>query len=212
MHEFFGKILENSYISKMNSNNEFPDLIKSNITQNEILIDFKNPKNNRYSGPLFAMSEKNVQNSSMHNSELEIQTERSLRKELTEKESAISTISKNMRILHQLPQNKFKKKKTSPVDISGPFEKGATIDELRKSAISNTDNISREISQINNQLTPKGHTKLVQYKLNPNDTANFNIELEDESYLKDLVDDIHESKLQVVFDSDKKPPTKGLVQ
>ena len=43
----------------MNSNNEFPDLIKSNITQNEILIDFKNPKNNRYSGPLFAMSEKN---------------------------------------------------------------------------------------------------------------------------------------------------------
>ena len=59
----------------MNSNNEFPDLIKSNITQNEILIDFKNPKNNRYSvvsGPLFAMSEKNIQSSSMHNSELEI--------------------------------------------------------------------------------------------------------------------------------------------
>ena len=52
----------------------------------------------------------------------------------------------------------------------------------------------------------------MEYKLNPNDTANFNIELEDESYLKDLVDDIHESKIHVVFDSDKKPPTKGLLQ
>jgi hypothetical protein len=30
------------------------------------------------------------------------------------------------------------------------------------------------------------------YNLNPNDTAQFNIELEDESYIKDLVEDIHE--------------------
>lgn len=69
----------------MNSNNEFPDLIKSNITQNEILIDFKNPQNNRYSGPLFAFSEKNRQSSSMQNSELEIETESNLKKDLAEK-------------------------------------------------------------------------------------------------------------------------------
>ena len=53
-------------------------------------------------------------------------------------------------------------------------------------------------------MTPKGHTKLVEYKLNPNDTANFNIELEDESYLKDLVEDIHESKIKKAYESDKK--------
>ena len=87
----------------MNSNNEFPDLIKSNITQNEVLIDFKNPQNNRYSGPLFAKSERNRKSSSFNESDIEIQTERSLKKKLTDKESAISTISKNMRILHQLP-------------------------------------------------------------------------------------------------------------
>ena len=87
-------------------------MIKSNITQNEILVDFKNPANNRYSGPLFAMSEKNRQSSSLQNSEMEIETEQSLKKDLAEKESAISNISKNMKILYQMPQNKFKKKQT----------------------------------------------------------------------------------------------------
>lgn len=84
----------------MNSNNDFPDLIKSNITQNEILIDFKNPQNNRYSGPLFAMSEKNRHSSSMHTSEQEIETESNLKKEIAEKESAVSSISKNMKKLY----------------------------------------------------------------------------------------------------------------
>jgi hypothetical protein len=59
IHEFNGKTIENSYISRMNSNNEFPDIVKSDITQNELLIDFKNLKNHRYSGPLFGSSEYN---------------------------------------------------------------------------------------------------------------------------------------------------------
>lgn len=104
-----------------------------------------------------------------------------------------------------MPQNKQIKFKAPVSDISGPFE----MADLRKSQISNADNISRDISQINNQLTPKGHQKLVQYNLNPNDTANFNIELEDESYLKDLVDDIQESgKMKVVYDGEKKEEIK----
>ena len=37
---------------------------------------------------------------------------------------------------------------------------------------------------------------MAQYNLNHNDTANFNIELEDESFLKGLVGDI-ESKVTV---------------
>jgi hypothetical protein len=80
----------------------------------------------------------------MQNSELEIETEKSLKKELTEKESAFSTISKNMKKLYQMPQNK-QDRKTLPIDTSGPFEAAADRD-TRKSYISNTDNISREIS------------------------------------------------------------------
>jgi hypothetical protein len=73
---------------------------------------------------------------------------------LTEKESAISTISKNMKKLYQMPQNKKERKQTLPLETSGPFEH-ATDRDLRKSQLS--DNISRDISQINQQLTPKGH-------------------------------------------------------
>ena len=32
IHEFNGKTIENSYISRMNSNNDFPDIVKSDIT------------------------------------------------------------------------------------------------------------------------------------------------------------------------------------
>lgn len=44
------------------------------------------------------------------------------------------------------------------------------------------------------------------YKINANDTANFNIELEDESYLKDLVEDIQEKvKKQEEEEMNEKP-------
>jgi len=32
IHEFNGKTIENSYISRINSNNDFPDIVKSDIT------------------------------------------------------------------------------------------------------------------------------------------------------------------------------------
>lgn len=61
-----------------------------------------------------------------------------------------------MKKLYSMPQNIVSKKPTLPMDISGPFE----MADLRKSQVSNTE-ISREISQINQQLTPRGHKNLV---------------------------------------------------
>jgi hypothetical protein len=88
----------------------------------------------------------------MQNSELEIE-ELSSKKEKVDKESAISTISKNMKKLSQMPSNIDK----GGNDHSGPFEM-ANDRDFRKSQVSNlTSNISRDISQINKELTPGGH-------------------------------------------------------
>jgi hypothetical protein len=51
-----------------------------------------------------------------------------------------------MKKLYTMPQNKKMKKQIfTAMDISGPFE----MADLRKSKISNNENVSRDISQIN---------------------------------------------------------------
>ena len=68
---------------------------------------------------------------SMGTSELEIETESNRKGKKLEGESAISSISKNMRRdLHKLPQGAALLKK---VDVSGPFE---LADQGKKSIIS----------------------------------------------------------------------------